>query len=120
MIRRKAGPRYGEPFGSVGQTIDAKAFRGRRVKLRAAVRTEVAGPGNQAHLWLRIQKAGFAAASVLFEDDMAERPITTGEWRVFETVGDVPKDADRIDYGLALVGMGRAWLDTVALEVVGK
>jgi hypothetical protein len=35
-------------------------------------------------------------------------------------VNAIPKDADRIDYGLALVGMGRAWLDSVALEVVGK
>jgi hypothetical protein len=50
---------------------------------------------------------------------MADRPITTREWRVFETVGDVPRDAARIDYGLALVGAGRAWIDSVALEVVG-
>ena len=120
MIRRKPGPRYGETFGSLGQTIDAKAFQGRRIKLRAAVRTEGAGPGNQAHLWLRVQKEGFAPASLLFEDDMADRPITTGEWQVFETVGDVPTDAERIDYGLALVGVGRAWLDSVALEVVDK
>ncbi len=120
LILRKPGPRYGETFGSLGQTIDAKAFQGRRIKLRAAVRTEVTGPGNQAHLWLRIQKAGVGPASLLFEDDMADRPITTGEWRVFETVGDVPKDAEKIDYGLALVGAGRAWLDSVALEVIGK
>jgi erythromycin esterase len=119
MIRRKPGPRYGETFGSLGQTIDAKAFRGRRIKLRAAVRTEVAGPGNQAHLWLRIQKDGFGPASLLFEDLMADRPITTKEWRVLEITGDVPKDAARIDYGMALVGEGRAWLDSVALQAVG-
>jgi erythromycin esterase len=120
MIRPKPGPRYGETFGSLEQTIDAKAFQGQRIRLRAAVRTEVAGPGNQAHLWLRVQKDGFGPATLLFEDDMADRPITTREWRVFETVGVVPKDAARIDYGLALVGAGRAWLDSVALEVVGQ
>ena len=102
MIRPKPGPRYGETFGSLEQTIDAKAFQGKRIKLRAAVRTEVAGPGNQAHLWLHIRKEGFGPATLLFEDDMADRPITTREWRVFEMVGDVPKDAVRIDYGLAL------------------
>ena len=120
MIRRKPGPRYGETFGSLAQTIDAKAFQGRRIMLRAAVRTEVAGPGNQAHLWLRIQKEGFAPGSLLFEDNMADRPITTGEWQIFESVADVPKDADRIDYGLALIGVGRAWLDSVSLDVVDK
>jgi erythromycin esterase len=120
MIRRKPGPNYGETFGSLGQTIDAKAFRGRRIKLRAAIRTEVAGPGNQAHLWLRIQKSGFGPGSLQFEDDMADRPITTREWKVFETVGDVPKDADKIDFGLALVGTGRAWLDSVVIEVADK
>ena len=51
---------------------------------------------------------------------MADRPITTPEWRMFEMVGDVPKDAERIDYGLALVGVGCAWLDSVALEVAEK
>jgi erythromycin esterase len=120
MIRPKPGPRYGETFGSLGQTIDAKAFQGKRIRLRAAVRAEVTGPGNQAHLWLRIQKDGLGQATSLFEDDMADRPITTRERRVFETVGSVPKDAARIDYGLALVGAGRAWLDSVVLEVVGQ
>ena len=48
---------------------------------------------------------------------MADRPITTRDWQVFETAGNVPKDAVKIDYGLALVGSGRAWLDSVALEI---
>ena len=69
---------------------------------------------------MRVQKEGIGPATLLFEDDMADRPITTREWRVFETVGDVPRDAARIDYGLALVGAGRAWIDSVALEVVGQ
>ena len=120
MIRPKPGPRYGEPFGSLEQTIDAKPFRGKRIKFSAAVRTEVEGQGNRAHLWLHVRKEGFSPASLLFADDMADRPITTREWRVFEMVGDVPKDAVSIDYGLALIGVGRAWLDSAALEVVVK
>jgi erythromycin esterase len=119
-IRTKPGPRYGEPFGSLEQTTDAKAFRGKRIKLSAAVRTEVEGQGDRAHLWLHVRKEGFTPASILFVDDMADRPITTREWQVFEIVGDVPKDAVSIDYGLALIGVGRAWLDSAALEVVEK
>ena len=116
MIRRMPGPRYGETFGSLAQTIDAKSFRSKRIRLRAAVRTEVTGQGDQAYLSLRIQKEGFGPTSVVFADDMADRPITTRDWQVFETAGSVPNDAVKIDYGLALVGSGRAWLDSVALE----
>lgn len=120
MIRRTPGPHYGETFGSVAQTIDAKAYQGQRVKLRAAVRTEVTGPGNQAHLWLRVDKTGIGPDAVGFSDQMADRPITSKEWRVVEIVGDVAKDAETINFGLALVGEGKAWLDSVSLEVVGK
>jgi hypothetical protein len=48
---------------------------------------------------------------------MVNQPITTLDWRVFETAGNVPKGADKIDYGLAIVGSGRVWIDSVALEV---
>jgi erythromycin esterase len=120
MIRPKPGSRYGEPFGSLEQTIDARPFRGKRIKLSAAVRTEVEGPANRAHLWLHVRKEGFTPASLLFADDMADRPITTRAWQVFEIVGDVPKDAVSINYGLALIGVGRAWLDSAALEVAVK
>ena len=34
VIRPKPGPRYGETFGGLGQTIDAKPFQGKRIKLR--------------------------------------------------------------------------------------
>jgi hypothetical protein len=106
MIRRMPGPRNGETFGSLAQTIDAKSFRAKRIRLRAAVRTEVTGQEDQAYLWLHIRKEGIGPTSVIFADDMADRPITTSDWRVFETAGNVPKDADKIDYGLAVGVVG--------------
>jgi hypothetical protein len=53
----------------------------------------------------------------VFRDDMADRPITTRQWQEYEIVGEVPEDAEMIDYGLALVGDGRAWIDAVSVEV---
>jgi erythromycin esterase len=119
-IRQKPGLRYGETFGKLGQTIDAKPLRGKRATFRAAVRTEGAGSGSQAYLWLRIQKQGIGPASSLIATDLSDRPITTADWRVFETIVSVPNDASTIDYGLALVGDGRAWLDSVSLEMAGE
>ena len=49
---------------------------------------------------------------------MADRPIVSREWRDHEIVAGVPASAESIEYGLALVGEGRAWLDAVSLELI--
>ena len=54
----------------------------------------------------------------LFFGDMADRPIRTAEWREFEIECNVPLEADRISFGLALTGTGRALLDRVSIEVL--
>jgi hypothetical protein len=96
------------------------AYRGKRIKLRAAVRTAVKGSGNQVYLWLRVSKQGFGPQAQGFYHNMADSPITASEWREYEIVGEVAADAETIDYGLALVGEGRAWLDAVMVEITDK
>ena len=118
MISRPPGRHYGERVGVLVQRIAATAYRGKRVRLRAAVRTEVIGPGSQEHLWLRVTKEWAFPPSTAFYDDMSDRPITNHEWREYEIIGEVPEDAEVIDYGMALVGDGRAWIDAVSVEVV--
>lgn len=122
MISRTAGKHkfYGETVGTLHQRLDAAAYRGKKIKLRAAVRAEVGGPGSGAHLWLRVTKPGFGPQAVAFYENMAGQPITASEWREYEIAGEVVADAYAIDYGLALVGEGRAWLDAVSLEVTDK
>jgi len=114
MISRAPGQYYGEAYGNLYQAIYATAYRGKKIEFRAAVRADVSGPGNQAYLWLRV----FCPTGLAFSDNMADRPITTNEWRYYEIVGDVPTDANTITYGLAFVGDGRVWLDSVSIEVV--
>src|SRR5262249_32414239 len=93
------------------------AYRGKRVRLRAAVRANVAGRGNQALLWLRVDRKGNQPG---FFDNMGDRPITQNEWRDYEIVGEVADDAVSINLGLMLNGNGRVWLDAVSFEVIGK
>jgi erythromycin esterase len=114
-VRRLNGPVYGEFAGGLGQRIQAAPYRGKRIRLRAAVRTGVEGEGNQAHLWLLTSKA----AGILSAEAMLDHPITSGGWHRYEVLADVPNDADFVDYGLALAGVGRAWLDDVSIEVAG-
>jgi hypothetical protein len=105
-------------YGSLSQQIDAIPFRGKIVKLNAAIRTDVSGPGNQAYLWLRVTKRFFGPGALLSYDNMADRPITNNNWHVYEIVGKVPADAEVIGFGLALVGDGQAWLDSVSIKVI--
>src|SRR5262249_33677915 len=51
---------------------------------------------------------------------MGTRPITPGEWQYYEVVGDVDEDAVVINIGMLLLTKGKAWLDDVSFEDLGK
>ncbi len=56
-------------FGTIMQQVPADDLRGRRVRLRAAVRADVTGAGNQGQLWLRVDRRGGQQG---FFDNMAD------------------------------------------------
>jgi C-terminal processing protease CtpA/Prc len=97
----------------VTQGIEAAAHRGKRIKLRAYVRAEVTG-GNQAQLWLRVDRLGDQRG---FFDNMADRPITASDWQLYEIEGPIADDARAIAFGGFLVVEGSAWIDDVELLV---
>lgn len=102
-------------FGNLMQSIDATPYRGKSVRFRAAVRTEVSGAGNQAQLWFRVDRAD---NQIGFFDNMQDRPITSKDWAEYEIKGDIAPNAARINFGLLLLGEGKAWLDSVSLEII--
>lgn len=121
VIRRAPGDVVGEASGSILQRIDAAPYRGRRVRLRAAARSELAR-GAIAFLRLRVQPPEMGDPRStdpppLF-DSLDEVRVTSPEWRVYEIVANVPEDAELISYGLYLVGAGATWLDAVTVETV--
>lgn len=103
-------------FGNLITSVDASAYRGKRVRFKAAVRSEVAR-GAPLMFWIRVDRANDETG---FFDNMADRPITSKEWAYYETAGDVADDASRISIGLMFNGTGRAWIDDVSLEIIGK
>ena len=117
---RVTGQAGGPPsaFGNVFQSPDAAPLRGKRVRYRAWVRTELpAGLANRAGIWLRVDRPG---GRMGFFDNMDARPITgTTGWRAYEIVGDVAADATGVTFGMLLAGAGQAWLDDATLEVMG-
>lgn len=100
-------------FGNVMQHVDAAAYRGKRVRLRGAVRVE--GVGASAGLWLRVDRA---QKQMGFFDNMQDRPIRSSAWAYYEIAGDVAADAESLNLGLILQGTGTAWLDDVTIDVV--
>jgi Peptidase family S41 len=99
-------------FGNLMQHVDAKPYRGKRVRFRAAVRFEGAG---HAALWFRVDRAGQQAG---FFDNMNDRPIGSPEWAYYEIAGDVADDAETLNFGMMVARAGTAWIDDASIEVV--
>ena len=52
-------------------------------------------------------------------DDDRRRPLKgTIDWKYYETIANVPAEAQEIFTGLQLVGAGTIWIDDVKVEVV--
>ncbi len=101
-------------FGSIGQSIAADEYHGKRIRLIGWLKTENA---RSAGLWMRIdgnrRSLGF--------DNMMTRPITgTTDWKQFEVVLDVPIEAINIVIGSLINGKGQLWIDDLKLEIVSK
>ncbi len=101
-------------YGTVAQKVAAGSLRGKKVRLRAWVRAEVAA-GGRAQLGLRVDRAGGKPG---FFDNMADRPIRDPAWRLYEIKGEVAPDAERIVILLVVTGAGRVWLDEVSLDAM--
>ena len=119
VIARAKGKHYGEIAGQLVQRIDATAYRGKKIKLRAAVRTDLKGPDDNAWLRLGVQKKSSGLEPYLF-DSLDRYPIKSGRWQTYEIVAEVPENADEINYGLFMIGDGKAWIDSLSIEVLDK
>ncbi len=102
-------------YGSVLQTLDAKPYRGKVVKFRAAVRAEISSSKGSAHLWLRERFEDGAGG--LFEM-MEDNPIVINNWKFYEITGRIGDEVSVINYGLLLKGSGKAWIDDCSFEVI--
>jgi hypothetical protein len=115
VIRRPVGKHYGEKPGLLSQHVDAAAYRGKRIRLRAFSRN--AGRASPAFVFLTASRSFRAKTPIAFEE---RRQVIAQEWREYVIEGDVPPDGEEVSYGLALTGDGEAWIDTVSIEVVEK
>ena len=93
------------------QRVDATPVRGRTVTLSAMVRTrDLVGA---ALLWIGSEGVGGKLLSFARSDSTPVKG--TSDWRAVEVQMTVPPDAQLLDFGLHVLGVGRAWLDDVKL-----
>lgn len=102
-------------YGSLMQTVDAIPFRGKRVKLTAAVRAEISSPEGSAHLWIREHL--IHGQDGIYEG-MEDDPIIVNNWAVYEISVEIDKFADVINFGLMLKGTGKCWIDDAKFEII--
>jgi C-terminal processing protease CtpA/Prc len=111
-------PDQAQAFGNLVQSVDAAPYRGKKVRFRAAIRTELdAAVGERARIWIGLDRPKSPSGG---RYDYTSKIANTSEWARYEAVGDVPQDTRALNLGLALVGNGKAWLDSLSLEVVGE
>jgi hypothetical protein len=101
-------------FGGMMQTVNAEAYRNKRVRLSGYLKTKDAG---WAGLWMRVDGTSRGIAF----DNMEDRaPHGSTDWQPYSIVLDVRSDALVIAFGFLLNGNGEALADDFKLEVVGK
>jgi len=89
-------------FTNAIQSHTAANLIGKRIRMRARVRSEVAEGKGSAQMWMRIDGPNGST----FLDNMSDRPIMDNEWATYDIVGDVIKDSKKIVVGVFLKGKG--------------
>lgn len=105
-------------YGSVMQSIDAKPFRGKTIRFRAAVRAQIFSPRGSAHLWIR-ERFAENEETGLFEYN-PNQPIVLQNWNYYEVIGKISTNADIINFGLLLFGTGEAYIDDASFEIIDE
>jgi hypothetical protein len=101
------------------QSIDAKPYRGKRIRLRTQLRLGALDPDrpSRVQMWLRVDRMGQKTG---FFDKMDNRPVLAETWTPAEIIGDVAQDAEALALGVMLPRGGlQAWIGPVTLEVLG-
>lgn len=113
LLQSRPGPSP-NGFGTLMQTMEVGSYAGKRLRLKADVRTE--SVIRWAGLWMRVDAENYRTLTF---DNMGNRPIVgTRDWRTYEVVLDVPPESVSISFGVLLAGSGKVWLDNVRFEEV--
>jgi len=98
------------------QIVDARAYRNKRVRIRAWLRGHQA---TWATLWIAVEGFTGNRPATLLADSLVAPLQGTTSWREAAVVFAVDSHAVCIRFGTMLHGTGAVWLDGVSLDTVG-
>lgn len=103
-------------FATLMQSIDAKKYRGKRLRFRIWIKNK--NIRGYVGAWMRIDGANNKPLSF---DNMQNRPIRgSSDWKQYDIVLDVSHKASHVAFGVLISGIGQVWMDDMKLEIVGK
>lgn len=103
-------------FASVDQGFRAEKFRGKRLRYR--VWLKAVGVKGHADMWMRVD--GKQDRILAFDGMQGRRLKGTLPWKAYDIVLDVPKEAEKVAFGLVLDGEGVLCFDDVKFDVVSE
>jgi hypothetical protein len=98
------------------QIVDARAYRNKRVRIRAYLRGQQA---TWAALWIAVEGYSGRRPATLLSDSLLSPLQGTTSWRQAAVVFAVDPRATCIRFGTMLHGTGAVWLDAVSVDTVG-
>jgi hypothetical protein len=123
-VSRDTAPwRWGD--GQLFQKFSAQAWRGKRLKFSAAIRTKAEAAGAGAYTLVRfLPKPNPDQTSFLVGPlatvASAAAPIQAPRWATFAVEADVPHAADSVIIALAMTGNGAAWFGDLAFTAIER
>ena len=103
-----------ETFGNVMSGVKGAAYRGKKIRLRAAMKVDSPDQESNGHLWVRVDKLN---NKIGFFENMDSRPAFSNSWKYYEIEGRVDNDAESIVFGCFLHGKGKLWVDDIHFSV---
>jgi len=100
-------------FGSIFQSIIAKPYIGKTIRLTVAAMADVVMPDNYLVLWATVRDK---ENNIILTESNLEMPIFFNDWQNYEIEFPVYKDAHVINFGFMLKGIGTAYIDDVWLD----
>lgn len=102
-------------MGTVQQQVRPDAYRGKRMRLSALIRSE--DVERWAGLWMRIEGEVSSRRVVIAVDNMRDRPILgTTDWTRHAIVLDIPVEATQLVFGFLVAGDGHVWVADMRFE----
>ena len=114
LLESKSEKRH---FGVATSTFPVASALGRKIRYSGFIQTENVQDGF-AGLWWRVD--GKERKILAFDNMNGRGPKETTAWKEYVIELEVPGEAENINFGVLLTGTGKAWFDSLRIDLYGK